>query len=364
MTFILRLLSLLLITWGLVFSTSSHAEEEYWEYTFRPGDTIWKIAREHTSTVNNWSQIQEINRILEGPDRRILPGTRIKIPVSMLKQQPTPALVIAVSGEVKLIRDNGEQDQVEVGTRLYSGDRLQTEQQQSVRVQFADKSELQVFSQSEVVLDKISHHQDTGMVDTRVRLNRGRVKTWVEKLKPASKYEIKTPAAITAVRGTQFRMSSDSSEISRTEVTEGLVAVAAGNEVKQVKDGFGIVAEIGKPLPEPVKLLEAPQIISLAAGKSKTINLSWKLLPGAEFYRYQLARDEKFSQLLVDRSTRENRVEVAGLEPGKHYVRLRGIDGFKLEGKDAIGHFEILKAPEGQDNWEVIMSIGAGLLLM
>ena len=35
------------------------AEEEYWEYTFRPGDTIWEIAKRYTSSVNNWLEIQE-----------------------------------------------------------------------------------------------------------------------------------------------------------------------------------------------------------------------------------------------------------------------------------------------------------------
>ena len=72
------------------------AEEEYWEYTFRPGDSIWKIAEKYTTSVNNWVEIQELNKIRQGPDRRIPPGTRIIIPVSMLKQQPVPAVVIAV----------------------------------------------------------------------------------------------------------------------------------------------------------------------------------------------------------------------------------------------------------------------------
>ena len=52
------------------------AEEEYWEYTFRPGDSIWKIAEKYTTSVNNWVEIQELNKIRQGPDRRIPPGTR------------------------------------------------------------------------------------------------------------------------------------------------------------------------------------------------------------------------------------------------------------------------------------------------
>ena len=81
-------------------------------------------------------------------------------------------------------------------------------------MQFADQSELQVLPNSEVVLDKLSHHKHTGMVDTRIRLNSGSVNTRVEKQGPDSHYEISTPAAITAVRGTAFRLSSDAEHIS------------------------------------------------------------------------------------------------------------------------------------------------------
>ena len=94
------------------------AEEEYWEYTFRPGDSIWKIAEKYTTSVNNWDEIQKINKIRKGRTGRIRPGTRIVIPVSMLKLQPTPALVIAVSGDASLLRANGEKSTVTIGTKL------------------------------------------------------------------------------------------------------------------------------------------------------------------------------------------------------------------------------------------------------
>ena len=248
----LRLIYTLLMVVATSFPSLVAAEEEYWEYTFRPGDSIWKIAERYTTTVNNWNEIQKLNQIKQGPDRKIRPGTRIIIPVSMLKLQPTPALVIAVNGAATLIRANGEQSKVTLGEKLYSGDRVVTADKQNLRMQFADKSELQVLSNSVVVLDKLSHHKQTGMVDTRIHLNSGSVNTWVEKQHPDSHYEIRTPAAITAVRGTAFRLSTDDEQISRTEVTEGMVAVSAGTSEKEIQDGYGIVAEKDKPLPEPV----------------------------------------------------------------------------------------------------------------
>jgi len=340
------------------------AAEEYWEYTFRPGDSLWKIAERYTTSVNNWDELLRINSIDLATDRSILPGTRISIPISMLKLQPTPALVIAVSGAAYLVRADGQEAELTIGTELFSGDRVVTGDQQSLRMQFADKSELQVLPNSEVVLDKLSHFKQTGMVDTRIRLNSGRVRTWVIEQKPGNHYEIKTPAAITAVRGTTFRLSSDDSQISRTEVTEGLVAVSAGDAEKDVNDGFGIVAEQGKPLPDPVKLLAALEIsVNLSADESK-LQVSWMALEAAEFYRYQLATDEKFDQVTFDGSTEDSEIRMDELLPGQYYLRVRGIDQYGLEGFDSVRSY-VIQEPSIEDfyAWKVVLPIWFLLLV-
>ena len=345
------------------------AEEDYWEYTFRPGDSIWEIAKKYTTTVNNWQEIQRTNQIRLGADRKIRPGTRIVIPVSMLKLQPTPALVIALDGDVSVIRANGEKQVINPATKLYSGDRIVTASAQSVRLQFADLSELQILPDSEVVLDKLSHYKQTGMVDTRIRLNNGAVNTQVEKQRPDSRYQITTPSAVTAVRGTSFRLSTDEHQVSRTEVTGGIVAVSAGESEKSVKDGFGIVAEKDKPLPEPVKLLAAPVItIDQSADKSKT-SVTWQVLDGAKQYRYQVAKDKDFNQIVVDTMTGVNTIELNSLPPGDYHLRIRGIDQYKLEGLDSIETLEVKQAPplppvEEDWYWKVIMSVGLLIMIL
>ena len=342
------------------------AGEEYWEYTFRPGDTIWNIAKKYTTTVDNWDEIQRLNDIRQGPDRKIRPGTRIVIPISMLKQQPTPAVVIALSGDVSLLRANGETTKVKLGDKLYSGDRVVTANEQSLRLQFADLSELQVLADTEVVLDKLSHHKETGMVDTRVRLNSGGINTKVEKQLPGSRYEIRTPAAVTAVRGTAFRMSTDE-QVSKTEVTGGIVVVSAGETEVTVQDGYGIVAVKDQPLPEPVKLLAAPEVSITPLNEQSAVSLSWPVLQGATSYRYRLASDKNFNQLLLDSTTTENSLLLDQLQPGQYYLQIRGIHQTGLEGLNAVVDFEIKPAPvpvEDDSYWKVIMTIGIVLILL
>ena len=360
-----RLVTTVLLLFAIGLTGLVSAEEEYWEYTFRPGDSIWKIAEKYTTSVNNWLEIRELNRIHEGPDRRIPPGTRILIPVSMLKLQPVPAVVTAVSGGPFLVRASGDRMEAKIGTKLYSGDRVVTEDGQRLRMQFADQSELQVLPNSEVVLDKLSHHKQTGMVDTRIRLNSGRVNTRVKKLKPDSHYEIKTPAATTAVRGTDYRLSSESDLISRAEVTEGYIGISAGGTDKDVNEGYGIVAEKDKPLPEPVKLLPPPQISDNLSADMSKLAVSWNKLEGATYYRYQLATDESFDQVVVDSTTVDNTLEINDLPAARYYMRVNGVDQYELEGLDAIRHYEILEPPAEEDrSWIVIIPVGIMLLVL
>ena len=366
----IRYISILFLLLAFCMPGLVSAEEEYWEYTFRPGDSIWKIAEKYTTTVNNWDEIQKLNQIRQGPDRRIRPGTRIIIPISMLKLQPVPARVIAVNGGASLQRANGDKAEISTETRLYNGDRVITGDAQSLRLQFADKSELQILPNSEVLLDKLSHYKNTGMVDTRIRLNSGSVNTWVEKLKPESRYEIITPAAITAVRGTAFRLTAAGDQISRTEVTEGIVGVSAEDSKKDVKHGYGIVAEKGKPLPEPVKLLPPPEISDNLFADSSELHVSWNKLDGAALYRYQLAKDEKFNQIVTDKTTKDNSIKMTQLQPGHYYLRIRGVDSYKLQGLDAVSDYEIKAAPvvepvvEDDSYWKVIMTTGIVIMLL
>ncbi len=360
--FITRILLMLTISLPAL----AAAGEEYWEYTFRPGDTIWSIAKQYTTTVDNWDEIQRINDIRQGPDRKIRPGTRIIIPISMLKQQPAPAVVIALSGDVSLLRANGETAKVKLGDKLYSGDRVVTANQQGLRLQFADKSELQVLADTEVVLDKLSHHKETGMVDTRVRLNSGGINTRVEKQQPDSRYEIRTPAAITAVRGTAFRMSTDG-QVSKTEVTGGVVVVSAGESEVTLQDGYGIVAVKGQPLPEPVKLLTAPEVSVTPVTGQTGVTLSWSVLQSAKFYRYQLASDENFDQLVLDSTTADNSLVLDQLQPGHYFLQIRGVDESELEGLNSVVDFEIKQATvpvEDDSYWKVIMTIGIVMLFL
>lgn len=340
----MKKLSSLLLLFSLLLSNAAPAQEAYWEYTFRPGDNIWKIARDYTTSADNWLKIKNFNRVASGQDLIMRPGTRIKIPVSLLKVQPAHARITALHGDVRIIDAQGETVDATLQSRLRSGDRILTGDHASATLRFADGSELLLLPNSEAHMDTLSAHGNNGMVDTRVRLKSGQIDTRVKPQRNNSRFEIITPAAVAAVRGTAFRVSADAGRM-RSEVTEGVVGVAAGKDEQPVQAGYGLVAEKGKPLPQPVRLLPAPGLAQdlRIAGYRQAID--WQAVAGAVGYRVQLAPTVSFDRLLVDRIETTTRTTLPELDNGSYALRVRAVDTHGLQGMNATAAVDIHIVP-------------------
>ena len=68
-------------------------------------------------------------------------------------------------------------------------------------------------------------------------------------------------------------------------------------------------------------------------------------MPGAQGYRLQIAPNQKFETLIVDKSAGQPGVQWADLPDGRYALRIRGIDDVGLEGLDAVGVFEVDARP-------------------
>ena len=201
-----RFLLLLVIAGSLCLMTT-RAQAEDWIYTTRPGDTLWDISQKYLKSVNYWSRLQQLNNV--DVAKQLAPGTKLRMPLSWLKSFAAPANLVSYSGEVQL-RTAGTDSALAVSgkQKINIGDTLITSNNGSALIQFADGSTLLLQKNSEVKFNTLSSFGDTGMVDTQLRLQQGRIETRVKPLRnPDSRFEITTPAAVAAVRGTEFRVS-------------------------------------------------------------------------------------------------------------------------------------------------------------
>ena len=325
-------LALVLPVIGWAQSTDPEGE---FVYHARPHDTLIGLGRRLLKDPRRWPEVQSRNNIAD--PRHIPLGDPIRIPYSWLRLGSDTATVIAVSGDVR-----GGGQSVSVAQALPEGSRLQTGGDGSVTMLLADGSVVTVHKLSVLALEQM--RRVTGVEDahvTQFKLESGRLQTHVKAHGDVGRFEIHTPVAVSAVRGTEFRDAFEPAGGSATtETLEGLVEVSGSGAAVAVPADFGTRVEQGAPPRPPIRLLPAPDLQSIAATNSSTrLHLSWTAVPGASHYRLQLASDSEFHAFLQDAELTDPEVDLPSPADGTYWLRVRAIDEIGLEGHDAVRSF-------------------------
>lgn len=324
-----------------------------WLYSFRPGDTIWSVCNQYTNEPNCWQKLGALNNI--DADRRIAPGTRIKIPTSWLKVPPASATIFYVQGDAYYELFGEPVAVARKGVKLPIGSILKTDNGTATLL-FADGSSMVLEANSELELDTLSNFELNGMVDSTVRLSKGTLRTRVIEREPRSQFRTITPSAVAVVRGTEYRVDivadepkSDLTAQEKTLVSvyQGLVDVGAEKTSYPVPASFGIVTKQGEPPKEPVKLLAAPAFVPFKQQNYVTFNslelqseavaIDWDDLPDAAAYQLVVVADLQAGANSADQQIQsyvesQSEAAVIGLALGCYRLRLRAIDQQGLHG--------------------------------
>lgn len=315
-----------------------------WRYTVRPGDTIIGVSKRYLIDAFQWSQIQKYNTVIN--PRRLKPGQTLRIPLSLLKQKPVPATLQSISGNVAVLDQAGLKRVAQINELLNAGTQIQTAENSSATLKFADGSLLTVQPNTSIQLDTMSIYEGGGMVDTKVRLQKGRAEVLANPNKtPHQRMLIITPSAVAAVRGTHFRVSAESAT-TREETTEGKVSLEASGSKVELETGFGSIAETGKPPSAPVQLLAAPNT-SLLPNLVERLPMRFDLAENAQAKAWlgQIASDKEFNEILLEKLADKPRLTFADLPDGQYVLRVRAEDSLGLQGLDALHPFELNARP-------------------
>lgn len=324
------------------------AAEPEWLYAINPGDTLISVAAGYLANPNDWRKLQKLNYVTK--PKRLIPGTKLRLPVALLKREAVIAEVIHVQGKVTHTAKNGRPQNLIAGTRLEVGDMIETSTAASVSMRFVDGSRLLLIQNTQVTLAEMILFGKTGMAKTVIDLNRGSLDTQVaEQQKPAARYEIKSHALNLAVRGTNFRAHvSDIGQISRSEVLEGTIqASGTRGEAVAVLAGFGTLAAPGEPPRAPQALSLAPDLSMVPSLLQRVpLRFEWPTVVGAERYHAQVFADRSFERLLLDGVFQGNAANWPDLPDGRYVLRVRSIDSNGLEGANADREFMLKARPE------------------
>ncbi|MBK6597691.1 MAG: FecR domain-containing protein [Proteobacteria bacterium] len=330
-----------------ILAQQSDTETPDYIYRTRAGDTLIGFARRALIEPGRWQDLQRLNGIAN--PRRLPIGTPLRVPVAWLKQTVVDAEVIDIIGTVAV---GGRA--LRVGDRLAEGDELDTGATGFVSLRTGEGAVIVLQSGSRVVLQRLRRYDGAAAHDTRVELESGRAESDVP-TGNAGRFEIVTPVAIGAVRGTEFRVAFDQQDRSaRNEVVRGEVAVAGlgGGATAEtaIAAGFGARTDSSGRTAPPVKLLPAPQLAGPAASfDSPTARFSLRPLAGAAAYRAQVAIDASLRQTVVEQLIEANEsapaVTITGLDDGEYWLRVRGVDASGLQGVETVHRFELRAQP-------------------
>jgi len=118
------------------------------------------------------------------------------------------------------------------GMTLVAGTRIKTSADSHALLTFFEGSTLKLEPNTDIEIQKLESNEQQS---TTIIVKQWLGKTWSRVVKmadPGSQYEIETPSAVAAVRGTLFTTEVDETGFTRVATTQGLVSViAAGQEV-------------------------------------------------------------------------------------------------------------------------------------
>ncbi|SDE14146.1 Uncharacterized conserved protein, contains LysM and FecR domains [Paraburkholderia lycopersici] len=333
-------------------------------YVTLPGDSLYDFAVRYLRSPADWKRLASLNR-LSAP-RRLQPGTTLRVPVALLRQDSLSARVIAANGPVQHAFRDGALLPLAAGASLVEGDRVQTGHNGFATLELADGSHLSLPPDTSLDLATLRQTALTGATDRIVDLHRGEVTSEVtHATKKDDRFQIRSPSVVAGVRGTQFRVSYDGDKgATAVEVLDGAVGVDAGSPAQRRRGAYappappapgtplaaseqlvaarhGSLTLAGQPAGAPVALLDAPELRHPSKVQDDD-DVAFDIAPlaGASGYRVQIGRDAGLLDTIRDTRSADPRVLVGALGDGTYFVRISAIDARGLEGMPAAYAFE------------------------
>ena len=308
-------------------------------YEVKAGDNLYVLAQRYFTKLADYRTVQKLNRV-KNP-RRLTVGSKLMIPDAVLRSEPVTAQLVAFRGQVSVSGPSGALT-VQKDMPIREGYLLSTAGGAFLTFELPDESRVTLPSQSRLKVQRLRRILMTGAVDRTFAMEDGRSAAVVTPMtNPRDRFQITTPVAVSAVRGTEFRTNYDAKTGRATlEVIEGTVANEAGAQVVLTPAGSG-VETTADGVGAPRALLPAPNLVRRSLLQDdETLRFEVNPSAGAGGYRVQLAMDAGFIDIVAEAEAAEPAVPFASLGNGTYFVRATAIDTGGLEGLPATYAFE------------------------
>ncbi len=320
------------------------AGNERAEYIFKRGDTLINLATKYLRKPSDYLIVQRLNRIA---NPRFIPvGKKVHIPFRLLKYRSSEASLSAFRGKVSIVT-GGRQVAPAKGLDIAEGSQLVTSAGSFLTLRLEDGSRISMPSNSKVRITRLRHILLTDSIDYEFAVDNGRIRSKVTPFdKKADRYRVRTPVAVSAVRGTDYRTRVDETTgTAFSETLEGEVDVAAGNDIGtgkavSVPAGTGAAASVTGDL-EKEDLLSPPELLDAAKVQSDT-QLQFRVAPrgGVTGHRIVVSTDAGFVDIVAEEKVDNAVISIPSLPDGRYFAKATAIAPSGFEGMPAAYAFK------------------------
>lgn len=310
-----------------------------WAYTVRPGESFAEIADALLARGISAIRLLQHNGI-DNP-ATVSSGDSLRIPLAWLQRQPDPARVNSVTGQVQLISGNdGAKRPLTSDSLIRVGDEILSHAG-TATIELADGSVVRLSPHSRLAFNRLTQYGKSGMVDTRLRLDQGEVETQVKPLiEGGSRFEIETPSAVAAVRGTMFTLSTAPGKTD-LRVTEGEVSFGPPGQTRRIPAGYSAsVSTAGVGSMSIRRLPPAPEMNPLPPRLTQLpAELSW-IPNGANAHRVDIF-DADSGRWINSSKVSGSDFDINLLDNGHYEIHLAAVDNRGIAGMPGVLAVEV-----------------------
>lgn len=323
-----------LILTFVFFTFLTFSDENYFIFKTKEGDNLISLGKIYLENPSKWNEILKYNPWIKDPNF-ILPNYEIKIPYNLLKKNFYNAKIEKISGDVKAKKKEKEWEIAKEGMRLEQGDKLKTEKNSQAIISIPEENEVLIEPETEIIINDLWENPFNKAKETNLGLIKGKVQAVIKKIFGGSKFSVKTPSAVSLIRGTKFRAKT-AEEFSFLEVWEGKVRETNSLGFVDVPENYGVRVSMDEAPMEPKMLPPSPKLFpqdGVVIGSSKGAFLSWEKLDIAKIYKIQISKDIDFFNIIYEKETNDNNVVIPYISAGFYFWRVISVDDIGLESK-------------------------------
>jgi hypothetical protein len=315
-------------------STTPDFPEPIVQWGVQKGDTCESIAKILYGSTQHAALVQRYNRVGCGQGAALAEGMTLVLPASVTKLPD--ARLRSLRADVRVRPGGGSWSPAAPGAPLYTNYNVNTLDKARADIEFIDRTRIFLASNTLVVIYGTANRTRVSKTPPpAVELDAGEIKAGLAALRGGGSVDIALKGGGSISASSRDSVVERKGERTTVAVFDGKASVSSGGKSISVPEKFG-TRFVGVAPPAPPRPLPPPPAwepggsaaVVLASPEGGLLTGAWKPEPSAVLYRFEIARDPGFRDLVVREevpaAVRSMRAEK--MPPGTYYLSVRAID--------------------------------------